>query len=218
MKKKDFVIRNYTELHHKVLWEFQRFTFSSDQREQDYLFFNILLSLNHLFDWVINDLSIPLDIRLECVRRFNPYDEKSVEDIKTGNSKSQRNLRDAFGRVVGLIPRNWKQEIVREFANHEKHLAIPKGILGFHPAGEKMRSYYIERDMETEAEKETTRKALGKTWGDDPPWFVKKWLKTPKAVLTQEFVSEILRPLVDDWQSFLQWSEPLLKKGSKSTG
>ena len=44
--------------------------------DYDFLLFNVILSMNHLFEWFLKDDSVSQDKKLECIKSFNPYSER----------------------------------------------------------------------------------------------------------------------------------------------
>ena len=89
MKGNEFMIRDYKDLLEKIEQEFHLYRLAVDQRSRNYLLFNIILSLNHLLDWVINDPSVPRGIKTSCVRLLNPYDEKAVRGDKAKHGQKE---------------------------------------------------------------------------------------------------------------------------------
>lgn len=38
-----------------------------------YRLIDIINTLNHLFDWALNDPNLPDEVKVKCVQHFNPY-------------------------------------------------------------------------------------------------------------------------------------------------
>lgn len=83
-------------------------------------FFNIILSMNHLFEWFLKDENVPQDKKMGCIKIFNPY---RTEDNVSRDFKSIYSQLDDFPEV------NRSQELIRELCDKAKHLK--KRILKF---------------------------------------------------------------------------------------
>jgi hypothetical protein len=80
-----------------------------------YSLFNLILSLNHLPDWVLNDSSVPHQTKINCVRRFYPYAQ---------GEKPSREFA-ALCKALSSTPQtNVEQRIIRLVANRIKHLEV----------------------------------------------------------------------------------------------
>ena len=80
--------------------------------DYDFLLFNIILSMNHLFEWFLKDENVPQDKKMGCIKIFNPY---RTEDNVSRDFKSIYSQLDDFPEV------NRSQELIRELCNKAKH-------------------------------------------------------------------------------------------------
>ncbi len=84
----------------------------------DFLLFNIILSMNHLFEWFLKDENVPQDKKMGCINMFNPY--------RTKNNVSKDFL-CIYGQLDDFPKVNRSQELIRELCNKAKHF-IKKNI------------------------------------------------------------------------------------------
>lgn len=83
----------------------------------DFLVFNIILSMNHLFEWFLKDENIPQDKKIGCIKTFNPY--------RTENNVS-RDFKSIYGQLEDFPEVNRSQELIRELCNKAKHFTKKK--------------------------------------------------------------------------------------------
>jgi hypothetical protein len=107
-----FGITSYRDLYWKCLQE-RRLLNNSDEKKMSYALFNMVVTLNHLLDLVMQEDSIPFETKLKCARRFNPY-------------KRHDNIPKEFAVILkslGHFPRkNKAQYLVRCICNKAKHM------------------------------------------------------------------------------------------------
>ncbi|MDC8832957.1 hypothetical protein [Alteromonas gilva] len=77
----------------------------------DYLLFNVVFGMNHLFEWYLRDESIQNSCKTECVRQFNPFSVGKVPK----ELKSYYNGLEDFPETCAY------QETVRKLCNKAKH-------------------------------------------------------------------------------------------------
>lgn len=78
-----FSLRNFKDLIDKIKFQLSMFDQLSIERENIYLLWDIILSLNHLPEWVINDDSVSYELKVQCLKEFNPYSSiDSLKDVK----------------------------------------------------------------------------------------------------------------------------------------
>ena len=72
-----FCFENYSDLIEKVRYERSLVNTSSANKKSDiYPLFNIVLTLNHIFEWFYKDEKIDTKLRAECIKIFNTYDNQ----------------------------------------------------------------------------------------------------------------------------------------------
>ena len=201
MRREEFFIKDYKELFAKIEHEFQVYQTLINEESRRYFLFNLLLSLNHLFDWVINDPDVPSAVKSQCVRRFNPYDQTGVQEIERSKDKKRRCLKEAYldAEVFDYI--NPRQRLVRILANHEKHLTTPDEIMAFASVGGE---HFFKWNMETREERVETERELKEAYGEKLPPHAQQWLETPKSVLSGDLGAGIVSTLVGEWKRFLE--------------
>lgn len=95
----------------KAKHEYSLITLNSLEQNDYYLVFNVLVSINHLFDWVLNNDYIPIERKERCIKQFNPYENKN----EYGNfSKYYRQINEK-------IEVNYSQQIIKSLCNNLKH-------------------------------------------------------------------------------------------------
>ncbi len=121
-----YFMTDYHDLFRKCLFEWRRFRATSRNPEEScYHLFNVVLALNHLYDWLLNDPDVDNDIKMECVRRFNPY----AESDRPWLNDTYRS--DPYVPALdGVAPVNEWQRLVRQVCNRAKHLKS-RPIIGY---------------------------------------------------------------------------------------
>lgn len=140
-------IENAISLLEKIEIQFAQFQ-SDEKLNRSYLLWDIILSLNHLPEWILMDKQVDESIKFECMKHFNPYDkiEKAPQELK-------RYIGSDFSQ---------SQFVIREIANSTKHFVIKKSKLkkkkihkGFwgYPGNEAFMSSPLQNGYFTEIEK-----------------------------------------------------------------
>ena len=80
--------------------------------EYDFILFNIVLGMNHLFEWYLKEKSVERTNKLDCIKRFNPF--SSPYDVSSDFKSLYREL-DSFPNT------NQYQEVIRKLCNKAKH-------------------------------------------------------------------------------------------------
>ena len=106
-----FELADFRDLFWKCYAELKPALTLSDQKQRCYAIFSLSLSLNHLFDWVLNDPNVNDDLKRACIQTFNPYRKKADERFKK-----------LYATVSPYPKRNDAQYLIREVANRAKHL------------------------------------------------------------------------------------------------
>ncbi|GIU09318.1 MULTISPECIES: hypothetical protein [unclassified Shewanella] len=103
-------LNSYVSLIDKCEVELQQLQNCSEHPTYDYLLFNVVFGLSHLYEWYLKDDDISPEQKLACIRKFNPYRENGrLGDLNKYYSKME------FPDVCVY------QEIVRKLCNKAKH-------------------------------------------------------------------------------------------------
>lgn len=100
------------ELYKKCVFEFNKLKEETNNPEYDYALFNIILTLNHLFEWYILDNSICENRKIECIKIFNPYEK--LEYVP-------RHLEKIYKKIRTYPNENKNQTNIRKLSNDAKH-------------------------------------------------------------------------------------------------
>lgn len=195
-----FALKDCKDLLEKAHWEFDQLYLSRCGKLADYFFLNVILSLNHLLDWVLEDeAGIPLEKRKECLRKFNPY---TVDEIP--KRKKRDIVAETFLALEGPPKVNQLQRVVRKIANYEKHCTLPNGVESL-PMDSQLPCYYIDIDMTTKEERELSEQTIAILEKAKSPLLphASELLSRPQSILRLEAVSEIIKPLIESWELFV---------------
>ena len=77
-----FHINDYRDFWQKCRHDYRVFFDKEDNQHYEYKLLNLILSLNHLYDWVVKDENLSADIRNQCERLFWPYSDRSNYNTK----------------------------------------------------------------------------------------------------------------------------------------
>lgn len=108
-------------LFEKIIFDRNKIDLNSSEKENYYYIMNLIFSLNHILDWVLNNETIQNLIKLECIKNFNPYDS-----IANNNKKIPREFKSYYKNFDVPPPINKKQKCIRELCNNTKHFKIEK--------------------------------------------------------------------------------------------
>lgn len=143
-----FSFDSYQDVIEKSKFELKKLEICRIHPDYDYLLFNITVSINHLFEWCIRDEELDEEKRLECIRRFNPYESR--DDVARDFEKLYRKL-SIFPDV------NEKQLVVRQLCNKAKHFkktGIEKqtrneiAVCGVMCCGDRLGQFHYQYDVE----------------------------------------------------------------------
>lgn len=107
-----FSFDSYKDLFDKSKLELLKLNGCRCHPDYDYLLFNITVSVNHLFEWFIRDNNLNEDIRLECIRKFNPYENPYVVT---------RDFHNLYKMLPTFPELNERQLVIRQLCNKAKH-------------------------------------------------------------------------------------------------
>ncbi len=115
-------INSYRSLLDKCSYELSHLPLVTKAQPRDsYTLFNLVLTLNHLFDWAVKDERIDERVRMNCVREFNPYNVGQISDAENNFPIYRHHS------LMPFPPTNPQQWLIRQVANRVKHLkASPK--------------------------------------------------------------------------------------------
>ena len=122
--QKFFGMSDHRDLYRKCCHDLDRLKTLDAERPLDpspiaYTLFDLAVGLNHLFDWVMSDPTLPAETKAICVQMFNPY-------------RRENEARTRFTRYrMYLTPfppeTNAKQALVKDVADGVKHFVeMPK--------------------------------------------------------------------------------------------
>jgi len=169
-KNKNFYnLYSYLDLHKKCIYELQVIESSiNDSLLLSYNLFNLVCTLNHMFDWCIGDDSIDETLRKECLTQFNPWrDEPKDKEIKKLYNKIENKTT------------NFNQYLIREICNKAKHfknnpilindmcysVAMGNFQMGELQMGEFVYKFIVEKDDKEYDILETCRELISE-WND----------------------------------------------------
>ncbi len=104
-------LNSYVDLLEKCNWEHDQLRNCSTHPEHDFILFNIILAMNHLFEWFLKESEISNDAKLECIKVFNPY-------CKADNLHEFKKLYDQIAAHPNV---NEYQKTIRMLCNRAKH-------------------------------------------------------------------------------------------------
>lgn len=112
-----YFMLSYWDLVAKCRFDWKQFTRAWRNAEEScYHLFNIVLSLNHLFDWILNDPDIEQGTKLLCIRQFNPYNHEELQRART-----QYSVYSHSSLVDATLSTNSQQRLIRQVCNRAKH-------------------------------------------------------------------------------------------------
>ncbi|MET1257642.1 hypothetical protein, partial [Aliikangiella maris] len=112
-------LTDYSTLLEKCISEFEELEECSSHPKRDYLIFNIVMGMNHLFEWFLLDENVPIDLRVKCVKTFNPYAEEL---------NPKHNLHKFYSPIAPFPSLDNNQKIIRELCNRAKHFKTKPAI------------------------------------------------------------------------------------------
>lgn len=109
-----FGMRDFRDLLNKSAYDLGQLPkHQSDERLYGFCLVNLVITLSHLFDWVLSDPGLTDSAKTKCVSLFNPFSD---------NDEVGGDFRTIYGQV-GDFPRiNLNQLLVRRLSNGVKHM------------------------------------------------------------------------------------------------
>ena len=105
-------LNTYNHLFEKCKLELEELTSCSEHPKYDHLIFNIVFSLNHLFEWYLKDSNISDTSKLQCINKFNPFDSFQ---------NTARGLRAFYPAESDFPETNVFQKNIKKLCNNAKH-------------------------------------------------------------------------------------------------
>ncbi len=169
-------LNSYEDLLNKCKVELEQLPIVTSNPEYDYILLNIILGMNHLFEWYLKDENIDEKLRLQCVERFNPF--VSPNDVSS-------NFKSSYKKIDKFPPTNAHQEVARKLCNKAKH--------------------FKKKDIEKK-DKHHTAVDGSITMQDGGPLAsdgaFSHYIYTVEVGGKDQDVSQIMSLLLDDWVSF----------------
>jgi hypothetical protein len=103
---------NYHLLLKKCEQELIELEVCSSHPQYDYLLFNVVFGMNHLFEWYLQDKSIKTSDKAACVRQFNPFSK---------GDNIPHELKTYYDALKDFPKTSAYQETVRKLCNKAKH-------------------------------------------------------------------------------------------------
>ncbi len=103
-----------SDLFEKCRYEINLLKMCESHPNYEFHIFNIVMGLNHLFEWFIKDKDINIEKRKACIRKFNPYDAPD----KMPNDKAIKNI---YKTLADFPDTNQFQLNIRKLCNKAKH-------------------------------------------------------------------------------------------------
>ncbi len=85
-----------------------------------YNLFNLVCTLNHLFDWFLMD-DVDENIKVKCIIKFNPYDIEEIEKKKKKKKENFNTIDALYFKTNYNVLFNTNQFLVRKLCNKAKH-------------------------------------------------------------------------------------------------
>ena len=105
-------LNSYIDLFNKCRQEFDQLNNCSSHPEYDFILFNIIMGMNHIYEWFLKEKIIEESRKLKCVREFNPF--TSPYDV-SGDFKQ------LYRKLSNFPKTNKNQEVIRKLCNKAKH-------------------------------------------------------------------------------------------------
>ena len=103
---------SYQNLLQKCEYEYRSLQQCKSHPEYDFLLFNLVVGLNHLFEWFLKEKSTSEYAKSKCIETFNPF--VSPYDV-SGDFKKD------YKKIDEFPPLNETQEVIRKLCNKAKH-------------------------------------------------------------------------------------------------
>lgn len=120
-------LNSYNGLLEKCEYDYQMLESARRNPDYEYHVFNLVMGLNHLFEWYLKESCNSAQKKMECITRFNPF--SSLDNV-SGEFKSIYSKFPTFPRI------NVEQETIRKLCNNAKHFnsSVPHKASKHHTA------------------------------------------------------------------------------------
>lgn len=108
-------IADFSDLFQKCQHEIKQLKECTEHPEHDYLIFNLVIGMNHVFEWLLKDDKAGINTKTQCISKFNPY--QLISDVPN-------EFRDLYNGIKPFPATNRNQEIIRKLCNKAKHFSI----------------------------------------------------------------------------------------------
>jgi hypothetical protein len=105
-------LSSYRDLLYKCEFELENMQNCSTHPDYDFSLFNIVLGLNHLFEWYLKEDALTEDQKINCIKRFNPF--QSLDNVP-------REFKGFYNKVDNFPQTNSYQALIRKLCNKAKH-------------------------------------------------------------------------------------------------
>lgn len=105
-------LNSYENLLQKCEFEYEQLQSCKSHPEYDFILFNLVLGLNHLFECFLKEKTVRTDEKIRCVKTFNPF--ASPYDV-SGDFKND------YKKLLHFPTLNERQEVIRKLCNKAKH-------------------------------------------------------------------------------------------------
>ncbi|MFT5849152.1 hypothetical protein [Psychroserpens sp.] len=105
-------LNSYQDLLFKCEFELEKLQNCSTHPDYDFILFNIVIGLNHLFDWYLKEEDLTEEQKINCINSFNPY--QSLDRVS-------REFKSLYRKIENFPQINAYQESIRDLSNKAKH-------------------------------------------------------------------------------------------------
>lgn len=116
-------LQDYNDLLSKCEFEY-KLLFAKQKINYDYsyILFNLVCTLNHLYEWFLKDNNVKKPDKYKCINIFNYYTPNQIKEIKN-NIKKKDIISKLYKNLTSMPKVNKNQLIVRELCNKAKHFS-----------------------------------------------------------------------------------------------
>jgi hypothetical protein len=105
-------LNSYRDLLQKCETELQLLVSCDKHPEYDFILFNLVLGLNHLFEWYLLDEDTPETAKHICIQRLNPFEP---------GDRIPRDFNQLYDGIQSFPEMNHHQQAIRQLSNKAKH-------------------------------------------------------------------------------------------------
>ncbi len=112
-----FSLSKPKDLLYKIKFERGEITTSEPNERNRYQVLNVILSLNHLFEWALGFDEYDTEKKQEIIKLFNPYDP---------DSRLPWYIKKHYQGLSPFPVKNHNQSLIKELSNNFKHFKLEK--------------------------------------------------------------------------------------------